>query len=380
MKQTFSYWEKDILFENVDLVIVGGGIVGVFTALEIRRLHPNWKIIILERGVLPNGASTKNAGFSCFGSLSELLDDLNSFSIEESLNLVKLRISGLNKLRQTLGDENIGFNLCGGFELFTEKEQLIFEKCCDKIDEYNDLLKDITGLNTFSIEDNTTINFGFSSLVKNIIKNKYEGSIHTGKLYLSLNKIAANNDIYILNNFNLNQYLNTENGIELQNNIFNFRTRKLIFTTNGFISSHFPHLDVKPARAQVLVTSKIHNLKLNGTFHHNKGFNYFRNIDGRILLGGGRDLNFDQEITSQMETTEDIQNYLEELLRTVIIPNSDFKIDYRWSGIMGVGSIKKPIIEKLEENIYCAVRMGGMGVAIGSKIGELAAEMISKDI
>ena len=39
--------------------------------------------------MLPQGASTKNAGFACFGSLSEILDDLQSHSKEEVLQLVK---------------------------------------------------------------------------------------------------------------------------------------------------------------------------------------------------------------------------------------------------------------------------------------------------
>ena len=29
------------------------------------------------------------------------------------------------------------------------------------------------------------------------------------------------------------------------------------------------------------------NLKIKGSFHYEKGYYYFRNIDNRILLGGG---------------------------------------------------------------------------------------------
>jgi gamma-glutamylputrescine oxidase len=35
---------------------------------------------------------------------------------------------------------------------------------------------------------------------------------------------------------------------------------------------------------------------------------------------------------------------------------------------------KKPIIENISQNVVCAVRMGGMGVAIGSLVGKLAIE------
>ena len=48
----------------------------------------------------------------------------------------------------------------------------------------------------------------------------------------------------------------------------------------------------------------------------------------------------------------------------------------RWSGIMGVGKQKSSIVKHLSPNVICAVRMGGMGVAIGSLVGEEAAMLM----
>ncbi len=85
----FSYWEYKEWFSNVDFTIVGSGIVGLNCALTLRRKYPNAKILILEKGILPQGASTKNAGFACFGSLSELIEDLKSHTEQEVFDLVK---------------------------------------------------------------------------------------------------------------------------------------------------------------------------------------------------------------------------------------------------------------------------------------------------
>ena len=74
--------------------------------------------------MLPQGASTKNAGFACFGSLSEILDDLRSHSEEEVIQLVKKRFDGLKLLRQTLGDTAINFQQLGGYELINLKDKL----------------------------------------------------------------------------------------------------------------------------------------------------------------------------------------------------------------------------------------------------------------
>jgi hypothetical protein len=71
-----------------------------------------------------------------------------------------------------------------------------------------------------------------------------------------------------------------------------------------------------------------------------------------------------------------IQNHLEYLLKTMILPNTAFEIEHRWSGIMGVGNEKKPIIKPISNNVIAAVRMGGMGIAIGSKVGEIVAKIL----
>ena len=54
----------------------------------------------------------------------------------------------------------------------------------------------------------------------------------------------------------------------------------------------------------------------------------------------------------------------------------EFEIDYRWSGIMGIGNKKTAIVKSVSDNVFCGIRLGGMGVAIGSIIGnELADEI-----
>jgi len=109
-----------------------------------------------------------------------------------------------------------------------------------------------------------------------------------------------------------------------------------------------------------------------------QGFYYFRNIENRILFGGGRNLDLKGEETIEMVQTELIQKRLEDLLRNTILPNTFFEVDQRWSGIMGVGETKAPILKSLSSNVVCGVRLGGMGVAIGSITGLDLAELALK--
>ena len=106
------------------------------------------------------------------------------------------------------------------------------------------------------------------------------------------------------------------------------------------------------------------------------GYYYFRNIDQRVLLGGGRNLDIEGESTAYFGTTNKIQTELERLLKEVILPNKDFEIDQRWSGIMGVGSKKKPLVFQASERVFVGARMGGMGIAIGCRIGQQLSKLL----
>jgi gamma-glutamylputrescine oxidase len=365
-----SYWELKTWLNNVDYTIVGSGIVGLSTALHLKKKAPNAKIVILEKGQFPQGASTKNAGFACFGSLSEILQDLQSHTTEEVVELVNQRQKGLQLLRHTLGDEALSYQQLGGYELFLEKDSSLYDTCLQKMKEVNSLLKPIFKDAVFS---NVTNSFDFKGVQNNYIRNEFEGQIDTGKMMQELIKKVQKEGVIILNNSTVETYTEQFNNVAIKTNHFEFSCAKLILTTNGF-AQQLINEDVQPARAQALITKPIKNLNIKGTFHLDCGYYYFRNIDNRILLGGGRNLDFNSENTTEFSQTDRIQNALETLLKNTILSNREFEIEHRWSGIMGVGSQKKPIVKQLSNHVYCGVRMGGMGIAIGSTIGREVAD------
>lgn len=367
----YSYWEYKTWFANIDFAVIGSGIVGLNCALALRRKFPKRKIVVFERGVLPSGASTKNAGFACFGSISEILDDLKNHSENEVVELVKSRVEGLVLLRETLGDLQMDYQQHGGFELFTEDNTELFENCRSQLPEVNQLLKPIFNAKVFSEKEN---HFGFEKIHAKLIYSEFEGQIDTGKMMLGLIHKTLENNILILNGCEITDISENSDSVLLQiNKTLDIRARKVFIATNGF-AKQFIAEDVKPARAQVLVTEPIANLQFKGVFHLDRGYYYFRNIENRILLGGGRNLDFKTEETTEMKVTSIIQNKLEELLKTVILPHQNVVIENRWSGIMGVGGLKKPIVKEISTNVSCGVRLAGMGVALGSSIGKKLAD------
>ena len=367
-----SYWERTTYFEGIDLLIVGAGIVGLSTAIAVKKKYPQWKIVIVERGYLPSGASTKNAGFACFGSPSELFEDLKTIPENQVWETFNARYSGLKTLFELVDPLKIEYNACGSYDLLRTNDEDIDP---DFIAYLNNESQKITKKEkTYLIENDPNRKFGFRGL-KTAYFNSVEGSINTGKLIEQLHQKAIQAGISILFGMECQKYDATKDGVLITLSIGEMKVDRLIICSNGF-AAQLVDEDVIPARAQVLITKPIPNLSLNSTFHMDKGYYYFRSINNRILLGGGRNLDINGETTTDLATTEHIQTALQNILDEIIMPNQDVEIDYSWSGIMGVGKSKQPIVKKIADNVYVGIRMGGMGVAIGAAVGQQLSELI----
>ncbi len=367
-----SYWQIKNWLTKIDFTIVGGGIVGLNCALVLRKKYPKSKILVLEKGVLQDGASTKNAGFACFGSISELLHDINTHNEEAVYKLVKKRWEGLSQLKSIVGEKAMAYKAHGGHEVFLKENTNFYENSLEAIPYVNNLLYPLFKKEVFSKIDNT---FKFNNIQNSYIFNHLEGQLDPGKMMNTLLKKCIGNNILAIQGTTVKSFNDTGLHVTIETNQFTIETKKLFIATNGYASTLIDE-DISPARAQVIITKPIEGLDIKGTFHLDKGYYYFRNIDNRILLGGGRNLDIQGETTTAFGESEAIQNSLEHLLKTVILPKKSFEIDHKWSGIMGVATSKNPIVKPLSENVFCGVRLGGMGVAIGTLVGQELAGLL----
>lgn len=373
----FSYWEQES-FTQYDHIVIGAGLIGLSTAIELRSIYPTDSILVVERGLMSTGASSRNAGFACMGSVTELLDDLGYMAEQEVLQLFAMRKEGLTILRNRLGDKNIGYAENGSYELLSENELYAL----DKVDFLNQLLYPINNCDTFSIGNELIPVFKFSKEhTKGLIKNLCEGELHTGMMLKSLTDLAIENKIEIKTGCLVTSFLDNEKDVTVsiqdayRNDVWQLRCKTLNICTNAFTTSLLPNEDVTPGRGQVLITHPIEHLPFKGIFHFDMGYYYFRVINNRILFGGGRNLDFKGETTTDLKLNETIQHTLIDKLKTIILPEHNFSIDMQWSGIMAFGKSKFPIIKKCSNNVYGAFRMGGMGVALGSKAAQMLKEL-----
>ena len=381
-----SVWEQSTYFAPKDLVIVGCGFVGLWTAYEAILKNPKLTITILERGIIPSGASTRNAGFSCFGSVSELMYDIQLMGKADMLETVKMRYDGLQRIQKVFKASEIDYNQWGGYELFEGNAGYDITKLDYDIAYLNKILAPVLKtpkkngkyLPIYTNASKEINKLGFQG-IQALAFNKLEGQLNSAKLVLALQKAVQAKGVQILFNTEVKKYKSHNKGVTIQTSLeAPLETKQLLVCTNGFAQQLIPNLDVVPARGQVFVTEPIPGLKFKGCFHYDEGYYYFRNLGNRLLLGGARNADFKKEKTYSLETSDTIQKVLEQFMMQRILPKGSKKpkIELRWSGTMGIGKIKKPIIQEVQPNIYCAVRMSGMGVAIAPIVAQKALKLM----
>jgi gamma-glutamylputrescine oxidase len=376
-----SIWEKETFYAHKDIVIVGSGLVGLWSAYYLKRRSPGANVLVVDRGLIPTGASTRNAGFACIGSATELLAHARQTGEQSMLEIVAMRYEGLNRIQKVFSKKEIEYERYGGYELITDGQYGKLKQLKNDLGWLNIVLrKAIKHEKTFRIADKKINHFGFKQ-TSHLIESRSEAQLHAGKLLQALLKKVQGMGVQVMTQTEVKGFEKVNGKIIIQTSLsVTFSADQLLICTNGFARQLLPKIDVQPVRGQVLVTSPIKKLPFKGVFHFEEGFYYFRNLSGnRVLLGGARNKALEAENSDEFITTDLIQHELERFLKEVVLPKQKYTIEHRWSGIMGIGAGKFPIIKKIEKNVYCAVRMSGMGVALSPVVGDIIArQMMSK--
>ena len=283
-----SYWEHHYLLKDIDYLIVGAGLTGLQTAINIKETRDKATVVVIDRSPWSLGASTRNAGFACFANISEIIDDLNHHSAESVYQLIAKRYQGLNLLKSKFGENAIGYSQSGSTEVFTNQNRTELAHAIDSLQPINSILFEVLGLDQiFQYSSNSTLPNSCGS-----ISNKFEGQLNAGKLYTTIYNYAAKLEIDILGGLELESWemINSRVNLKMKGGM-SLNSKNIILCTNGF-SSELVDEDIIPARGQVIVSEEVKELPCIGPHFFNKGYYYWRDIDNRILLGGARNLDF----------------------------------------------------------------------------------------
>jgi glycine/D-amino acid oxidase-like deaminating enzyme len=254
-------------------------------------------------------------------------------------------------------------------EIFQESDTALMEKVRAYWSELSSTCHDYLGQMPFQWSDQ---DWGLKGIVGSIAIEG-EGMLHPVMMLNQWERLCRDCGVRFLHGLNIESVDQVSGKVIIRGKeIF---PERLIVCTNGLTPRLLEGLDVFPARNQVLVTNEILDFPWDRSFHQREGYIYFRNIGRRVLIGGARDCFRDHEWTDSMEVNPNVIHYLKEHLAN-LLGHQRFEIESQWSGVMGLGNGKGPIIEKISNHVYVAVRMGGIGVAIGTAVGKRLSELI----
>lgn len=353
-----SYWEKKVWKNTFDLVVVGSGITGATTAIQFKKRNPNKKVLIIEKRQLGFGASSKNAGFICLGSPSELINTLENSGEKILEELIRKKYHGIQILLRTFGAASVQASFQGGYEVFNNSE--LKEHVCGNLDKLNKIFQKVTKIDKqFSISPTPLHLFQNES-----IKINFEGKLDSSKLLESIHRKLAILNIQTLYGCSVLEYEEKNDLMNIETSIGEIKSKKLLFATNAFSGESPTNLPVKPGRGFIKVTEALKIPFPNQNFHVDRGYTYFRKVDGnRLLIGGFRNLDKETEETTDVGTNPIIDQAINSLTESNILGFSP-KWEHQWNGWMGFTENETPILKKIGNHTIAAVGMNGMGVAL----------------
>src|SRR5450755_873358 len=181
-----SVWENETFFAHKDVIIVGSGLVGLWSAYYMKKFSPGARVLIVERGIIPTGASTRNAGFACIGSATELLANARENGEQSMLEIVGMRYEGLSRIQKVFSKKEIEYERYGGYELITDAQYNKLKQLKNDLGWLNIVLrKTIKDEKTFRIADKKINHFGFKQ-TSHLIESRFEAQLHSGKLLQAL--------------------------------------------------------------------------------------------------------------------------------------------------------------------------------------------------
>jgi gamma-glutamylputrescine oxidase len=147
-------------------------------------------------------------------------------------------------------------------------------------------------------------------------------------------------------------------------------TRGVLVAVDGGLEHLVPALRgrVRSARLQMLGTAPACDVEVPRPVYARYGLDYWQQLpDGRVLLGGGRDVGGEAEWAQggpwAVPTSAPVQAHLERLLRTDI--GTAAPVEQRWTGVVGFTAESLPVLAEPEPGLLAVGGYSGTGNLVG---------------
>ena len=353
------------MLEEADVVIVGGGITGISTALRLQR--EGKKCVVLE---------AQNIGFGTTGGTTAHLNTLldtpyykiqNNFGKPNAQLVYELTHKALSLIEKNI----IGYEIDCGFE---RKEAYLFahdEKQSKELDKIVESSREVGLQMEFSNSIPVPLPF------EKATKAPDQGQMHITKYLYGIAEAFERMGGRIVQNCRVTDCLEEEGETVVLTSKGKIKAGHVVYATHTPPGVNVLHFEVAPYRSYVLaVTLADNNYPDALVYDLDEPYHYYRTqeVDGKkYLVFGGED-----HKTGHEKNTEYCFTKLESYLRTYY--NVD-EIAFKWSSQYFEPADGLPYIGHLPgnpKNVWVATGFGGNGIIYGSATAFILTDLICK--
>ncbi|MFD2057488.1 NAD(P)/FAD-dependent oxidoreductase [Mesorhizobium calcicola] len=359
--------------DRVDVVIVGGGIMGLSTALHAARL--GMSVQVLEAGEIGQGASGLNGGQVIPGLKYDPEWLLAHFGPERGEALVNFAASTADAVFELIRDEKLAVPFVRNGWIQAAHTEAALKAAANRDRQWRARGADVRLLDAAEIAAMTgTQNYLGGWL------DRRAGVIDPLAYTSELARIAAAAGVRIAERQKVVRLTNTagvwrismENGAELQ-------AKAVVLATNAYTDGLIPGLaqTIVPLHSFQIATAPLPPDLAATILPEGQAVSdsrrilvyYRKSADGRLVLGGrGR---------MALPTSPSDWAHLERALRRLYPMLSDVAIEKRWFGRVAMTPDHLPHIHEPEQGLVAVVGCQGRGVGLMTALGERIATYLS---
>ncbi len=356
-----SYWLAEpappllspALDGSPDVEIVGGGVTGCSCALALRRA--GLRVRLNDARTIAGGASGRNGGFALRGGAMSYHSAREWLGADTAAEYWRLTETYVDRMGELGGD---AFRRTGSLRLAGEDER-------DELRaEYEALRED-----GFAAEWRDELPVPLAGRFPGALFHPDDAVLQPARLVRRLAGAAA------LAGVEIREHHRVASLEELE-------APTIVVATDGYPSGLLGELEglIIPTRGQMIATEPLPERLFPLPHYGRHGLDYWhQNEEGRLLVGGFRDVDMDAEFTASEDTTDRIQDALERFVEELLGRRP--AVTHRWAGVFGLVPDLMPVVGRVpgRAGLWLAGGYSGHGNVLGLMCGELVANAITGD-
>jgi glycine/D-amino acid oxidase-like deaminating enzyme len=335
------------------VAVIGGGVTGCSCALTLA--ERGVRVRLYEAGEIAAGASGRNGGFALRGATAPYDQARIDLGRDGAKLVMELTERSLDRMESLAGD---AFRRVGSLRLAWDEAEL------DALRREHDALRE----DGFAVEWVDALEGRLADLYLGAILHPNDGALFPARWVRRLARHAV------------------EAGADVREHtpvaVDEVDADQVVVAGDGYTASLLPELGhaVVATRGQVLATEPLPERLYDRPHYARGGYDYWHQLpDGRLVIGGQRDASFATEETDVLETTDLIQDRLDELVEQLVGRRP--RVAKRWAGIWGTTPDLQPLVGRVpgRDGVWVAGGYSGHGNALGLACGDLVARAILGD-